>query len=85
MILVVAPTASRVFSNIVVKVAAPLAVVEPEPLEMVMVSGSRSKVPVFPLAAVVSTDPSKNSSSFPETSTKLPSPKYFPPRPLTIP
>ena len=64
---------------------APLAEVAPEPLETVMVSGSSSKVPVFPLAAEVSTEPSKNSYSFHEASTDPPSPKYLHPRPLTIP
>ena len=83
--LVDAETDSSVVSKMVVKVEAPLAVVEPDPFAMVMVSGSRRRVPVFPLAAVVSTDPSKYNSSFPETSTSPPSPKYFPPLPFTRP
>ena len=81
--LVVLERPSRVPTEIVA-VTAPLAVA-PVPSSTKILSGSRRRVPVFPFAAVVSTDPSKYNSSFPETSTNPPSPKYWPPRPLTMP
>ena len=72
------PPANELFS-------ASVSLPSPTPFEMVMFTGSSSRLPVRPLGARVSTRPLNVSVSLPDTSTLPPSPDAAPPRALIAP